>query len=417
MDQVPCQARKSAEEQAVAIYQQQPNSTIVLRGLSGMGKTTTAKGIVERIGEDDIKIIDDEVYRDTREISKISDGIRSGAMKAIICVRPKVSQEGTPIITSLGNVEHDIEYIDVATMTDEEIERMATTINPRIEKEQLKSIVEFSLGIPLLVSNMSTSRDVTRKACMDYLRMYLNQEFTYRIKTKSPETIVDIIKTATGRDIPKEFLEEIALSLGKSSLKDSYFIHPPLFVEYPIPISERTSEVYRELGEECDCVRIRIFTKGVSREIVTGELGFSGYQDFDNAPSRIGLFSGTLRKTSANFKDRIYGSESPYAFSPVGNVPCPERLKINMDGFEATLRSRRISTGKEEPVLFETHDHTELNDNQMKIGYALETYFQGVKIPYVVSYGYRKGKEWILKTFVYNPETQKLEEVENLPKL
>lgn len=405
-------------EQVLEYFEGENTESLVIEGFSGVGKSFTVEKIAElmRLKMERLEIFENndltrDVYSklfvldvdgDFGNIPSLKSQIRARALKAVFLRKPKIE---SGVVDS--NSEKKEFVLSLKSLTDDEVGYYVHRLNPELNQEKVEKLKKYGYGIPYLISLMLKS-DFSDENLMDFLRTYLNQQLL-RYKNLSVEQLCEMVKDNTGRELLPELVREFEEAGGEvlidKSLSDIHRITPQ-FVEFPVPVDLKTKNIYEQLLAGSNLV-IDIYTDALEEEDLLKTLGFK--EDMSYCKGRIELFGGTLRKTSANRMDNIFGYESRYgAHSGSGDgLPSQGKLSEAFGKYQRYYDSIAGEIKRHEPTLIETRAHEWQISNQVRVGYAVETYLQGKNLPYVVCYNNFVCK----KAFLFNPGTTKIEEI------
>lgn len=284
-----------------------------------------------------------------------------------------------------------VDPLKLPALNEAEVAIFAKELNPNISDADLALVQKFSLGISLLVKRIvqypQHAEAMLRNYITGYFRLYKAKADALARRDQVPE----IIERWTGRKISMATIERYFNETGHDRTLAGEIPRGALTkVEHPFPVCAETVELYERLCREPGDLTIII--PDIERDIFMNDLGVVGWNRSERGSQRFeyfGLGDGG-NKTFAAYRE---GDREPQVFGC--ETTADSRLKDIL---------RKAPAGGNLGVVF-SRDHEGVLGDQVKTGYATETFLQGRGIRYLVTYEFgdpRDGGERLM--FEFDPK-------------
>ncbi|OGJ57677.1 hypothetical protein A2881_04200 [Candidatus Peribacteria bacterium RIFCSPHIGHO2_01_FULL_55_13] len=421
----------SQQETADAVsasFAEKPDSVVMLRGPSGLGKSTVVSAVAER---EERSLTEVSAWRDLSEYSNaigVAEENRwSGSLvESITRVRDSAwrvmatTPPGSTLTEDLGNANIPVTEITLRPLEESEIDDWIDARRPKTTDEERGLLHRYSLGVPLLLERILETAPVTHETAKTALSAYIRGlSQAHHIFADTPVAFQQVMSEFLGTHLrkPPDDLswEKLQADLWKD-VDPLSAIHEAS-VDHALPLCPDTVERYREWLTQNDGTFVSIYlpkTEGRTQEIME-ELGLDDRDIVDPFGGRLKNYKGTGRKVSF-----FRTAASPYQTKPV--IRGFEGISLNAQMLNRFLRSQGTgscnpyefdSCGKSgeislaegaDPFLLVSYDHEGMHRNPLRIGLGTETYLQHKAIPYQVRYG--NGGIWH-----YDPATRSVTNV------
>jgi hypothetical protein len=366
----------------------------VLQSLSGAGKSLVAGEIIKEQYPEGravdtavlsmrIEEIQELVARSIRVIVLSSDESRS------VAATKSLGVEAVPVI--------------MRCMTPEEVEGWMDAITPVLEESERALMLEYGLGVPLLLEHLAEYRPVTRLSAQSQCTAYLQRMLkTYGCSPKNDHAeLRAILAQYSDFAAPADALAPIVSRYSSWGKQTPMSVLGEALIQgnsLPIPQSPDIFRIYQEWLERVkDEPNFNLFVSDMPEAArFIDEIGYSDFSETRNPTLKRFVHAGA-RKGAAFYKGPYTGGfraevlnldESSFSYLYEGATRV-----MRASGVAATL-TLGDSFGREVPVLgtgdapnpFVLHKHDHTHSVVMPVAYTVECWLQQAGIPYTISY-------------------------------
>lgn len=341
-------------------------------------------------------------------------------MRMIILAQPH-----TDITRLMVDKNVSVNVVGIKCLTPEEVRQWMDTISPALSDDERSCVLEYSLGIPLLLERFFQHRPITSASAFSQCAVYLQEivEQSFLGGERRNQDIEVIIAKHTHFSVPHSILSRLA-DCKNARIKDTpiSLLQSKLCpdAEFPVPATLQLYDLYQDwLNTRREEPFFEVFVESMpDAEHFLETLGYCQFPD-PAIDQELRRFMFADARKGATF------------YSREGDSVMREQMNHNSDSLDGWLREHILELARSSgmnaslerekgwgdrefinirfpalssPLYLHKHDHT--HRVVMPVAYTVECALQNRNVPYTVRYND--------VLFRYDPQTKIYEPLETV---
>jgi hypothetical protein len=362
----------------------------ILQGLSGSGKSLVAEDVM---ADGDRGIIMECGEVNMTNLDRIKDAI-TAKLRVVLLAQPE-----TDFSYIHEHVSADTGGVHMRSLSAADVETWMNGVQPELSPDERDCILEYSLGIPLLIDVLCKTRPITRTSALPKCAVYLQTmiETSFLAGSDYKEKLQTILADYTDFVVPTDVLAMLAEHrMTRGTNTPLSLLHTKLSPEkeLPMPSSEQLLDVYAQWLEHAPKEpSVNIFVPNMPEpKQVLMEIGFS-----DEANEKTSLLSTFLLLSNLQKGTTFYAEPGlPFmqqmsTFMRDNYIDDSLTTMARTSGVTVTLKRsefnpRRINVNVDSATALFLHKHEHTQNEVMPVAYTVECYLQQKGIAYTVQY-------------------------------